>query len=105
MAAFPPGGWDIARPNVVSWYTELGTLPSSSSLNNVRSRLFTIGDRFDGLNRVITHNVGYDDAGDAKPIKPKDKKSRVDDALYMENVAAVRSLSFLFTSRFELPYP
>jgi hypothetical protein len=98
METFPPGGWDIARPNVVSWYADLGTIEPSSTVNGFRDALFQLGRRFDGLNRVITHNDAYDEAEDVKPMRSRSKKAQADVNLYMENMSSVsRQFVLLFS--------
>lgn len=93
MEQFPPGGWDLDRPNLVSWTNELGQLPASTSLNNARDRLFTLGRKVDGLTRVITHDTTYDELEDAQPPKSRRKRAPVAEPLFMENhqTASIRS--------------
>ena len=62
MEAFPPGAWEVSRPNVVLWITEFGTAPPSRSINNIRDRLFTLGRRYDLLCRAIMYEDKVSDA-------------------------------------------
>lgn len=90
-----PGGWDIPRPNIGSWYPDLGVLPPSSMMNDFRSRLFNLGPRFEKL----TQGTGPDDDIE-EPIVARPSRTRnqptagpnEDEALYMVNVVAVSKL-------------
>jgi hypothetical protein len=51
MEAVSPSDWDLQRPNLVSWATDLDAIPTSRPLVTARGQIFELGRRFDVLSQ------------------------------------------------------
>ena len=56
MEVFPPGGWDLARPNITTWASDLEGAVPSKSINRCRDKVFTLGRHIDTLSRVAMYD-------------------------------------------------
>src|ERR1700719_1709515 len=98
MERFPPGAWDLTRPNVINWIADLARVEVSASLNRCRDLLFRLGQRIDTISRVTMHEEDDDDEEEEEvPMERAEQADAVGEALYMENETVVRpSLPFFF---------
>jgi hypothetical protein len=60
MEQFPPGAWELGRPNLIEWARDLTTAPPSKGINAARDRLFELGRRVDKMMRVIMYDDEFD---------------------------------------------
>jgi hypothetical protein len=54
MEGLPPGGWDLGRPNLIFWYTDLAQAPYSKGLDNARNHILHLEQRIDAMRRIYT---------------------------------------------------
>jgi hypothetical protein len=60
MDQFPPGAWELGRPNIIEWTRDLTAAPPSAVTNAARDRLFELGRRLDILMRVVMQEEEVD---------------------------------------------
>jgi len=108
MEEFPPGAWELPRPNIATWADDLRKAYPSNGVNNARGRLFQLASRVDAVNHVIMHDD--DEEGDNEEIPesalmppppvPKQKKQAKGKQPavpnLVENTPSVRPTSHLF---------
>lgn len=78
MEGFPPGAWDLARPNITTWASDLMQALPSQSLNTARDKIFDVGRRIDQANRVLMHERDESDE-EFEEVRPPPSAIEVDD--------------------------
>jgi hypothetical protein len=53
MEGFPPGAWELARPNITSWAQDLLDITPTKAVNAARDHIFDLGKRIDKICRVV----------------------------------------------------
>ena len=97
MEGFPPGSWDLARTNFVTWANDLTRAPASKGVNAARDRIFDLGRRLDTILRVIMYDeeVSEDEDEELMGAGEGDQKGKDEDVVMeqlLENDPPVRVL-------------
>lgn len=103
LETFPPGAWELPRPNISHWNDELANAFPSNGLNRARSRVSSIGRRLDVIKQVPLREDEEDDgAGWGEPDSypsmmpppppPLTRRSAKDDSLIVNDPSV--SLTF-----------
>lgn len=118
MSAFPTGAWDLQRPNIVSWASDLNNAHPSLGLNEARGYLFELGRRLDTLLQVPIHEDEDDEDEDeveedetmppppvpVKSRKAKQKQAEVPEAAENDPPVSVLLRSFSSSNKHSIVY-
>ena len=85
MAAFPPGSWDLPRPNISSWADDLLSAAPSAPLSSCRTRLRAFGARLDSLLSAPAGPTDFEGVDDhfsppPRPTMPPSRRSSAVDS-------------------------
>jgi hypothetical protein len=107
MEGFPPGAWELARPNITSWAQDLVDVTPTKAINEARDRIFDLGKRIDTICRIVIHDEERSTDEEKAPGNPSEAEDDEEEEaspgeVLLKNQHAVSSVQIILSDNAKL---